>query len=128
MSEIESKILNTQSGKLNDVAEVVYYLFHKEYKYENGRWKHLVNGEWKDDGDGLTLRRKIHTKLVNEFLRVIVKYNTTAFDQKTKGEKDKYFTISKNLGDLALYLRTQEYREKLLCNCASLWSQKSHVN
>lgn len=122
MTDLKSKILKTHSRKLEDIAQVAYHLFYKEYSYENGRWIHLVDGEWVDDGDGLTLRQEIGTVMVKSYVDIITEYNSTAFDQDDEG-KDKHLTIARDLTTITHHLKVKEYQDKLLCNCASLWSR-----
>lgn len=122
MTDLNSKILKSSGGKLDDVAQVIYHILNKDYKYENGRWKHLVNGKWLDDSDGITLRQDISNVVVKSYIDFISKNNTDAFDHNDE-VKDKYMAISKEVSMIPYYLRTKEYKEKLLCNCASLWSK-----
>ncbi len=122
MTDLKSKIIESSSGKLDHVAKVVHHVLNPYYKYKNGRWKHLVNGEWLDDGDGITLRQDISNAVVKSYIDFIIKNNDEAFDQ-TEAVKDKYLTVSMEVTKIRYYLEIPEYKDKLLCNCASLWSK-----
>ena len=122
MTDLNSKILKSSSGKLHDVAQMVYHILYKDYKYEAGRWIHQINDQWLDDSDGISLRRDIDNIVVKAYIDFIRENNSNAFDHNDE-EKYKCLAISRELTTITYYLRTKDYKEKLLCNCASLWSK-----
>jgi phage/plasmid-associated DNA primase len=97
------------------------------YKYQykctsikHGVWYEFKNHQWFQIDNGLSLRRKIGNEVVNEYMRLITYYNTTAFEQQDE-KKDQYLQTSKNLTSLTYKLRDDNFKEKIMKECQTMF-------
>lgn len=122
-NNIGQDILKSQSQTTQDVARVVYSLYKYQYKctsIKHGIWYEFKNHRWCQIDCGVTLRKKIGNDVVNEYLRLITFYNSTAFKQHDE-HKDQYLQKSKNLTDVTYKLRDYNFKEKIMKECQSMF-------
>ncbi len=123
-NNIAKDILKSQSQTTQDVARVVHSMYKYQYKctsYKHGVWYEFTNHRWFQIDSGVSLRRKIGNEVVNEYLRLITYYNTTAYDQQDE-QKDQYLQKSKNLTDVTYKLRDYNFKEKIMKECQLMFN------
>ena len=122
-NNISKDILKSQSQTTQDVGRVVHSMYKYQYKctsIKHGIWYEFKNHRWFQIDCGVSLRRKIGNEVVNEYLRLITYYNTTAYEQQDE-QKDQYLQKSKNLTDVTYKLRDYNFKEKIMKECQTMF-------
>ena len=122
-NNISKDILKSQSGTTQDVATVVHSLYKYNYKctsIKHGVWYEFKNHRWFQIDSGVSLRKKIGNDVINEYLRLITYYNTTASEQQDE-QKDQYLQKAKILTDVTYKLRDYGFKEKIMKECQTMF-------
>ncbi len=113
-----------------DVANVLYKIYKHEFKYSGGRWYMFKNHLWIETSDGIELRQKISTELVNKYARLISDLNRLASsDDPEVTEEDKEEAkkkIGKVMG-LTKELKTTGFKENLMKEARELFYEQKFV-
>ena len=69
--DIEHKILTSLNETHSDVAKVVHLLYKNEFvccSLKKKKWYQYINHKWKLLDDGIELRKRISSDVVNQYL------------------------------------------------------------
>jgi P4 family phage/plasmid primase-like protien len=118
-NNVTKDILKSQSQTTQDVARVVYNLYKYQYKCTSikyGVWYEFINHRWTCIDSGVSLRKKLGNDVVNEYLKLIEYYNSSAHSVHDE-QKDQFIQKSKNLTDVTYRLRDYGFKEKIMKEC-----------
>jgi P4 family phage/plasmid primase-like protien len=121
---IENSI-KTQSNY--DIAYVLFKMYEYDFVYSD-EWYYYKNHKWNRDSDGMSLRSIISTKLCEEYLKIISKYNILACSTDvTDEEKEEYKKKSKEILGIVVKLRTTAFKENIMKECKELFNNKDFI-
>lgn len=123
-------IIKSISGTTQDVATVIYTMFKYQYVSvgtKNDRWFEFRNHRWVETGRGVSLKKKIGNEVLNEYLKLINYYNSSAIDQHDE-HKDQYLDRSKGLTEITYKLRDITFKNKLMAECEIMFYDETFLN
>lgn len=116
---ISEKIYQSLSATTQDCAEVIYQMFKHQYVCvsEKGHmWYHYKNHRWHEDKGGITLKQRIGSEVLNEYLHLVAFHNAAAIEHDDQRKNSSLFR-SKNLVEVTYKLRDLNFKEKLMKEC-----------
>lgn len=123
-THIENSI-KTQSNY--DIAYVLFKMYEYDFVYSE-EWYYYKNHKWNRDSDGMSLRSIISTKLCEEYLKIISKYNNIACSSDvTEEEKEDYKKKGKEILGIVVKLRTTAFKENIMKECKELFNNKDFI-
>jgi len=105
--EIQYYIEKSITATNYDIARVLYELLKYQFVYCDKDWYEFKNHRWIIDAEGISLRSKISTLLVIEYIKLIEAYNKKATEEEPTDENDE------KVDDIC---KKQKYYQKLLKN------------
>jgi P4 family phage/plasmid primase-like protien len=117
-----------------DIAVVLYQMFRYEFccaSIKNKCWFEYKNHRWNEVDDGISIRKKISTDLVEEYCRLITVYNSKAeIDEELLDaeEKEEYLRKSKVLADIILKLKTTKFKDNIMREVMELFYNRTFYN
>ena len=100
-----------------DIAKVLHMIYKYEFKYSRHRWYMFKNHLWVETSDGMELRQKISTELVNKYFRLISDLNrlaSTDDPEVTEEEKEEYKKKSQKVMGLIKELKMVPFKDSLM--------------
>jgi len=123
-----------------DIAKVLHAMFRGQFvccSYKNNVWYEFKDHRWQEIDSGIELRKKISNELVDEYCRLIAKYNILASMNEDEMEEDNKFTEddqeeflekSKILHKITNSIKTTSFKDNILKECKELFYEKGFVN
>lgn len=101
-----------------DIARVLYELYKYQFIYCDKEWYEFKNHRWILDNEGISLRSKISTQLVIEYIKLIEAYNQEAIEEEPSEENDeKVDDICKKtklLSEITKKLKTTSFKNDIM--------------
>jgi P4 family phage/plasmid primase-like protien len=100
-----------------DVANVLFKMYKYEFKYSGRNWYMFKNHLWTECNDGMELRQKISTELVNKYMKLISDYNKIASSDNTnitEEEKESFKTKGDKALGLIKNLKTTGFKDNIM--------------
>ncbi len=111
-----------------DIAVVLFNMFRYQYccaSVKNRIWYEYRNHKWVEVDDGISIRQKISTDLVDEYCRLISIYNEKSQidddDMIDEEEREEYLRKSKVLSDIILKLKTTKFKDNIMKESTELF-------
>jgi P4 family phage/plasmid primase-like protien len=113
---INNYIVKSISKTTQDVAEVVYQMYKHDYvcTSEKGEWFEFKGHRWHQADKGISLKSKIGTEVLEEYIRVIHQYNADATKTQVQDQKVQCIVKAKLLIEITYLLRDITFKEKLM--------------
>lgn len=128
--KLYNDIIKSQSRTTQDVACVVYRMYQYQYvcaSYRYGNWYEFRNHRWTELDSAVSLRKKLGTEVVKEYLKIINLLNQKAADED-ENNKDQYIKTAKNLYEVVTSLLDVNFKEKIIKECQVLFYNESFLN
>ena len=123
--DIEHKILTSLNETHSDVGKVVHLLYKNEFvccSLKKKKWYHYTNHKWKLLDDGIELRKRISSDVVNQYLKVCASISKRAADmEEGHPMKDVEMAKIKKLSRISLKLRTSSFKKNVFDECCELF-------
>ena len=126
---VRDLILKSVTGTTDEISNVIQALYKYQYVCVSGKgqvWYEFINNRWEITDSGISLKKKIGSKLVEEYLRVITSLNIIAM-KSAEDVKDMNIFKAKNLMELTYKLRDVGFKEKLFKECIVKFYNKSFL-
>jgi P4 family phage/plasmid primase-like protien len=119
-----------------DVARVLHEMYKDNFVCVSNRksiWYEFKNHKWFEIDSGVSLRRRISTNMVDEYIKLIAEYNVKSEIQdgdtdEIVEEKKKYTKIALKLVDLTYQLKTTSFKDNIMKEAKELFYDKDFVN
>jgi len=123
-----------------DIARVVHSMFRGQFvccSFKNNIWYEFKDHRWQEIDAGVELRRKISNELVDEYVRLISKYNIIAsmnedeMDEDNKYSEDdqeEYLEKAKVLHKITNHIKTSSFKDNVLKECKEIFYENGFVN
>ncbi len=113
-----------------DIASVLHRMFRYDYKYsKEGVWYYFDNHLWRRNEDGIMLRNKISTDLLEKYLQVIQTYNKRMGDKDiTEEEKDDIKARTNEILGITAKIKTTSFKENIMKECKELFYDIEFIN
>jgi len=116
--EIQYYIEKSITATNYDIARVLYELLKYQFVYCDKDWYEFKNHRWIIDAEGISLRSKISTLLVIEYIKLIEAYNKKATEEEPTDENDeKVDDICKKtkiLSEITKKLKTTSFKNDVM--------------
>ena len=107
-------------------------MYRYEFKYCKNEWFVYRNHLWHREPDGISLRKKISTELVEQYMKLISHYNKISTDPNinmTDEEKDELKKKSKSPFEISTkLLKTSSFKDCIMKECRELFYDKDFVD
>ena len=124
--------ISVKSQSNYDIAMVLYVMYRYEFKYCKNEWFVYRNHLWHREPDGISLRKKISTELVEQYMKLISHYNKISTDPNinmTDEEKDELKKKSKSPFEISTkLLKTSSFKDCIMKECRELFYDKDFVD
>jgi P4 family phage/plasmid primase-like protien len=124
--------ISVKSQSNYDIAMVLYVMYRYEFKYCKNEWFVYRNHLWHREPDGISLRKKISTELVEQYMKLISYYNKISTDPNinmTDEEKDELKKKSKSPFEISTkLLKTSSFKDCIMKECKELFYDKDFVD
>jgi P4 family phage/plasmid primase-like protien len=119
-----------------DVARVLHEMYKDNFVCVSNRksiWYEFKNHKWFEIDSGVSLRRRISTNMVDEYIKLIAEYNVKSEIQdgdtdEIVEEKKKFTKIALKLVDLTYQLKTTSFKDNIMKEAKELFYDKDFVN
>ncbi len=114
-----------------DIATVLFHMYKYEYKYTGCEWYMFRNHLWHKENDGMYLRQKISTDLLEKYILLMSDYNKicSSTDQNiTEDDREEYKTKNKEITKICLNLKTTAFKDNIVKECKELFYDKNFAN
>ena len=114
-----------------DIATVLFHMYKYEYKYTGSEWYMFRNHLWHKENDGMYLRQKISTDLLEKYILLMSDYNKicSSTDQNiTEDDREEYKTKNKEITKICLNLKTTAFKDNIVKECKELFYDKNFAN
>jgi len=116
---IRTHIFNSLSGTSQDLANVLYQMFKHQFVCVDGKgkfWYEFKNHRWHACEGGITLKNKIGNEMLNEYLHLVVYYNTKSIHEQDN-EREQSLNQAKLITDQTYKIRDIGNKEKIMKEC-----------
>jgi hypothetical protein len=124
--------ISVKSQSNYDIAMVLYVMYKYEFKYCKNEWFVYRNHLWHREPDGISLRKKISTELVEQYMKLISYYNKISTNPNinmTDEEKDELKKKSKSPFEISTkLLKTSSFKDCIMKECKELFYDKDFVD
>jgi P4 family phage/plasmid primase-like protien len=106
-------------------------MYKYEYKYTGSEWYMFRNHLWHKENDGMYLRQKISTDLLEKFIILMSDYNKicSSTDQNiTEDDREEYKSKNKEITKICLNLKTTAFKDNIVKECKELFYDKNFAN
>jgi P4 family phage/plasmid primase-like protien len=110
-----------------DIANVLYEMYQNQFVFSKKCWYEFKNHKWDAEEDGLCLRKKISTELVEEYLRLNSQYNDIAADAGDEGDdskKEEYLNQTKKIIKIINNIKSTGFKDNVMKECKELFHDK----
>jgi P4 family phage/plasmid primase-like protien len=123
-SELRELIRQARSGTEYDVAKVVEKLHNHQFIYDsrNRLWYIFKNHRWHLTDDGMALKRKLPTEIINEFRKSILFYAQRATTIEDPEEKDRYDKLGQELHAVVKRLKKANFQASIMTEAQMLFN------
>jgi P4 family phage/plasmid primase-like protien len=114
-----------------DIATVLFHMYKYEYKFTGSEWYMFRNHLWHKENDGMYLRQKISTDLLEKYILLMSDYNKicSSTDQNiTEDDREEYKTKNKEITKICLNLKTTAFKDNIVKECKELFYDKNFAN
>ena len=114
-----------------DIATVLFHMYKYEYKFTGSEWYMFRNHLWHKENDGMYLRQKISTDLLEKFILLMSDYNKicSSTDQNiTEDDREEYKSKNKEITKICLNLKTTAFKDNIVKECKELFYDKNFAN
>jgi P4 family phage/plasmid primase-like protien len=114
-----------------DIATVLFHMYKYEYKYTGTEWYMFRDHKWNRENDGMYLRQKISTDLLEKFILLMSDYNKicSSTDQNiTEDDREEYKSKNKEITKICLNLKTTAFKDNIVKECKELFYDKNFAN
>ena len=128
--DISNYIMQNDSGTNYEVAKLLYLLYSHQFTcaaYKIKLWFKFEKHRWEEDDDGVSLRSKISTEIVNEYLKVSKYYLNKATEIDTE-DKNKWLEKSTKINKLIAKLQTSKFKDDVMKECRELFLNKKFLD
>lgn len=127
-SDIFDLIHKSITGTHNDVARVVHHMYRYEYacsSIRNNTWYEFRNHRWVPCDSAHSLRIRLNTEVVREYINVCTYHNTSALREDVDdGEQTMHAEKSSKLSRIAMQLKMRPFKENVMRECCELFYQE----
>lgn len=122
-----------------DIAKVLHSMFKDQFictSFTQNIWYEFKDHRWQQIDGGIELRRKISNDLVDEYCRLISKYNILASlkpeemtedNTYTEEEQEEFIERSKVLHRITKDVKTSGYKDNVLKECREIFYDKDFL-
>jgi P4 family phage/plasmid primase-like protien len=106
-------------------------MYKYEYKFTGSEWYMFRNHLWHKENDGMYLRQKISTDLLEKFILLMSDYNKicSSTDQNiTEDDREEYKSKNKEITKICLNLKTTAFKDNIVKECKELFYDKNFAN
>jgi P4 family phage/plasmid primase-like protien len=124
-SELRELIRQARSGTEYDVARVLEKMNNHLFKYDtrNKLWYMFKNHRWHLTPDGMALKRKLPTEMIDEFRKSIAFYAQRASTAVDSEEKERFDSLVAELGTIVKKLKRASFQQSVIQEAQMLFSR-----
>ena len=123
-----------------DIAKVLYSMYRGHFicaSFKNNIWYEFKDHRWKEIDSGVELRKKISNDLVDEYCRLMSKYNILGSMNEnemdpehkyTEEEQEEFLEKSRTLHKITLNIKSSSFKNNVLMECREIFYEKDFIN
>jgi len=123
-----------------DIAKVLYSMYRGHFicaSFKNNIWYEFKDHRWKEIDSGVELRKKISNDLVDEYCRLMSKYNILGSMNEnemdpehkyTEDEQEEFLEKSRTLHKITLNIKSSSFKNNVLMECREIFYEKDFIN
>lgn len=121
--DLRELIKVSRSGTEYDVAKVVEKLYDHQFLYDsrNKLWYYFDSHRWHLTNDGIALKRKLPTEVVNAYRLQISTYCGIAAQSQDTDEKERLDKLVEDLQAIIKKLKRASFQSSVMVECAMLF-------
>ncbi len=130
MDKDTNQLLNKTVEQIThwDIASVLHKIYKYEFKFSGGKWFMFSNHLWIETSEGLELRQKISTELVQKYSKLISEYNRLASSEDiTEEEKEEYKKKNGKVMELIKNLKNSGFKDSLMKEAKELFYEQKFI-
>lgn len=123
-NDLRDLIFQSRSGTHNDVARVIHNMYKYDYvciSVKNRNWYEFRGHRWITCDAACSLRMKISNEVWREYMAAARDWTQKAMDANGASDQTMYHDHAKKMHDIALKLKTTNYKDNLIKECAELF-------
>jgi P4 family phage/plasmid primase-like protien len=114
-----------------DIANILYHMYKYEFKYTGSEWYMFRNHLWHKENDGMYLRQKISTELLEKYVTLMSDYNKICSSYDTnisEDDREEYIKNGKEATKICMSLKTTSFKDNILKECKELFYDKDFAS
>lgn len=107
-----------------DIAKVVHHMFEHDYvcvTIKHNIWYEYKNHRWCLCDSAYSLREKLSTVIVKEYINTAIYYNNKAASEELEEDQKRYLAYTKTLNEIALKLKDSTFKENIMKECKTMF-------
>ena len=127
--QVEFYVKQSIDGSHNDIAKVLYAEYGSDFicaSIANKEWYQFIHNRWEPIEEGITLREKISSEIVNIFSELAKKSVQHFSDADKADEKAKDFRVKQNMKMIA-NLKSAPFKNNVMKECQEVFYNKDFL-
>lgn len=123
-NDLSLLLIKSLSETHYDIAKVVHYIYKYDFvfaSYKQNCWYEFKNHRWLQCESGSSLRTKLSTNIVNQYLKASTLYNSRAIAEENEDVQKKYMENAKKFLNIATKLKNTSFKENIMKECKDLF-------